>query len=117
MILGRDKTQLQEIRENIREHFALDRLRLHPRKVHIYHTARGIDLFGYQVFPNKRKLRNDNGHAFHRRLRRLARLYREGILDWKEIDPRIQSWIGHAIHGETEGLRKTLFEATVFRRG
>lgn len=117
VILGKDKAQLHEIRERIRERLAEDRLRLHPRKAHIYHTARGIDLFGYQVFPHKRKLRNDNGHAFHRRFRQMARRYQDGSLDWEEIHPRVRSWIGHAIHGETEGLRKTLFGSTVFNRG
>lgn len=48
VILGRDKEQLHDIRENIRQRLAQDRLRLHPRKAHIYHTARGIDLFGYR---------------------------------------------------------------------
>ena len=117
LILGRDKNSLHDIRENIRQRLAQDRLRLHPRKAHIYHTARGIDLFGYQVFPYKRKLRNDNGHDFHRRLRKMARLYHQGALDWDEIHPRVRSWIGHAIHGDTEGLRKTLFGSTIFKRG
>jgi RNA-directed DNA polymerase len=117
VILGRDKVPLHAIRENIREKLAEDRLRLHPRKAHIYHTAHGIDLFGYQVFPHKRKLRNDNGHAFYRRLRKMARLYHEGMMDWEEIHPQVRSWIGHAIHGETEGLRKALFAVTVFGRG
>jgi retron-type reverse transcriptase len=117
VILGRDKVQLHEIREQLRERLAQDRLRLHPRKAHIYHTARGIDLFGYQVFPHKRKLRNDNGHAFYRRLRNMARLYHQGALDWEDIHPRVRSWIGHAVHGDTLGLRKTLFEATIFNRG
>ncbi len=117
VVPGRDKVQLHEIREKIRTCLTQQRLRLHPRKAHIYHTARGIDLFGYQVFPDKRKLRNDNGFAFYRRLRRMARLYSEGTLDLEDIHPRVRSWIGHAIHGETEGLRKTLFESTVFRRG
>jgi RNA-directed DNA polymerase len=117
VIMGRDKTPLHDIRERIRERLAQDRLLLHPRKAHIYHTVRGIDLFGYQVFPHKRQLRNDNGHAFNRRLRKLARLYHEGALEWEEIHPRVRSWIGHAIHGETEGLRKALFRRTVFSRG
>jgi RNA-directed DNA polymerase len=117
VILGRDKVQLHEMRECIRESLAQERLRLHPRKAHIYHTARGIDLFGYQIFPYKRKIRNDNGFAFYRRLRKMAQCYHEGTLDWDEIHPRVRSWIGHAIHGETEGLRKTLFASTVFRRG
>ena len=117
VILGRDKGELHEIRERIRERLAEDRLRLHPHKAHIYHAAHGIDLFGYQVFPHKRKLRNDNGHAFYRRLRKMAQLFHEGKLDWEDMHPRVRSWIGHAIHGETEGLRKSLFASTVFVRG
>lgn len=117
VILGRDKALLHDIREIVREQLAKNRLRLHPRKAHIYRTAHGIDLFGYQVFPHKRQLRNDNGHAFHRRLRQMALRYHEGSLDWEEIHPRVRSWIGHAIHGETKGLRKTLFTSTVFIRG
>lgn len=117
VILGRDKLRLHEIRDSVRERLAEDRLRLHPRKAHIFRTARGIDLFGYQVFPHKRRLRNDNGHRFRRRLKAMARLYSEWALDWSDIKPRISSWVGHAIHGDTEGLRKTLFAATVFRRG
>jgi retron-type reverse transcriptase len=116
VVLGRDKRQLHEIRESTRERLAQDRLRLHPRKANIYHTAHGIDLFGYQVFPHKRKLRNDNGHGFNRRLRRLAMGYHTGQLDWDEIHPRVRSWIGHAMHGETEGLRKALFAATVITK-
>ncbi len=117
VILGRDKFLLHEIREAIRGRLAEDRLHLHPRKAHIYHTARGIDLFGYHMFPHKRRLRNDNGHAFQRRLRKMAQLYREGRLDLDAVHPRVRSWIGHAIHGDTEGLRKVIFGGTVFNRG
>ena len=88
VVLGRDKGLLHEIRERIRDRLVDERLRLHPRKAHIYHTARGIDLFGYQVFPDKRRLRNDNGHAFYRRLRKMAQLYSEGILDWEDSSTR-----------------------------
>ena len=117
IILGRDKAKLHIIRESIRDRLAEDRLRLHPRKAHIYHACRGIDIFGYQVFPHKRKLRNDNGQAFYRRLRKMARHFREGRLDLQDIHPRVRSWIGHAIHGDTEGLRKKIFASTIFQRG
>ena len=117
VIPGRDKQQLHDSREMIRECLAEERLMLHPRKAHIYHTAHGIDLFGYQVFPFKRRLRNDNGHAFRRRLGRMAEAYNKGTIDWDEIHPKVRSWIGHAMHGETLGLRKAIFGTTVFHRG
>ncbi|MBW9267392.1 MAG: reverse transcriptase/maturase family protein [Candidatus Thiodiazotropha sp. (ex. Lucinisca nassula)] len=117
IVLGRDKGQLHEISDAIKSRLSDDRLCLHPQKAHIYHIAHGVDIFGYQVFPTKRRLRSDNGHAFRRKLRRQARLYCEGLLNWNDIQPSVNSWIGHAIHGETHGLRRKIFAATVFTRG
>jgi len=58
--LDDDKGRLSEAREAVGERLASERLRLHPRKAHISPTAGGVDLLGYLVFPNHRRLRNDN---------------------------------------------------------
>jgi hypothetical protein len=117
VVLGRDKSQLHELREAVAEHLVGLRLCLHPRKAHVYQVAHGIDLLGYQIFPFKRRLRADNGHRFARKLRRFATAYRKGFLSWPDFDPSVQSWIGHARHAETEGLRTKIFHDTVFQRG
>ncbi len=116
-VLGRDKHQLHDLREMVRERLSAQRLALHPHKAHIYHTAGGIDLLGYQVFPYKRRLRADNGHRFARKLRGFARAYRTRRLNWEDFNPAVQSWIGHARHADTEGLRRLIFYRTVFQRG
>gem|GEM_PF-4870264 len=41
-----------------------ERLQLHPRKAHVVNVRDGIDLLGYTVFPERRRLRNDNGWRF-----------------------------------------------------
>lgn len=117
VVLDDDKSRLAEIREMVRERLASDRLLLHPHKAHIVQTRRGIDWLGYQVFPGFRRLRSDNGRRFGSRLRRLARLYGAGRLDWADFDASVQSWIGHARQADTEGLRRVLLGSTVFTRG
>lgn len=117
VVLDDDKTRLHELREAVREKLAADRLRLHPNKAHITPTANGLDVLGYFVFPHRRRLRNDNGHRFARRLRRFAQLYRHDRLDWKDFNPSVQSWLGHARHAGTRGLRRRIFSETVFVRG
>ena len=89
----------------------------HPRKAHITPVCVGIDLLGYRVLPDHRRLRNDNGHRFARKLRRLATGYAQGRLMWDDINPRVQSWIGHAKQAQTLGLRKSIFSRIVFQRG
>lgn len=115
VILSDDKARLSELRASVRERLAAHRLRLHPRKAHVSQVADGLNLLGYLVYPHHRRLRSDNGHRFARRLRRFARGYAEGRLDWKAIDASVQSWIGHARHADTEGLRRAIFAKTVFK--
>ena len=112
-----DKSRLADWRELIRERLAADRLLLHPRKAHIYHTRRGISLLGYTVFPDFRRLRAENGYRFFRRLRGLACAYGEGRADWARIDSSVQAWIGHARHADTLGLRRKRFGGGTFTRG
>jgi hypothetical protein len=115
--LDHDKGRLAEVREAVRERLAAERLLLHPRKAHISPTADGLNLLGYLVFPNHRRLRNDNGHRFSRRMRGFARAYAAGLIDLGDIKPSVQSWIGHAMHADTLGLRARIICPIVFRRG
>jgi retron-type reverse transcriptase len=117
VVLDDDKMKLTDIRLAVRDRLARDRLLLHPRKAHISPTMLGLNLLGYLVYPTRRRLRNDNGHRFARKLRRFARGYARGHLEWADIDPAVQSWIGHARHADTEGLRKHLFGQIIFQRG
>ena len=66
----------------VRDRLEVDRLRLHPHKAHISCVADGLNLLGYVVFPTQRRLRNDNGHRFARKLRRMARAFGAGRLEW-----------------------------------
>lgn len=117
VVLDNDKARLADIRAAVREQLEADRLRLHPNKAHITRTADGLNLLGYVVYTERRRLRNDNGHRFARKLRRMAKTYRVGRLDWVKVRASVHSWIGHAKHADTEGLRGAIFSQAVFTRG
>ena len=117
-VLDNDKDRLAEIRAAVRGRLEADRLRLHPNKAHITPTRDGLNLLGYFVYPQRRLLRNDNGHRFARRLRALAANgFAAGCVQWSEITPRIQSWIGHAKHADTDGLRRKSLLPGRFQKG
>jgi hypothetical protein len=103
-------------RDWIAERLAAIRLRLHPAKAEVSQVGEGLDLLGYRLFPERRRLRNENGLRFRRRLRAFAQGYAEGRLDWADFDPSVQAWIGHACHAETLGLRESIFAEVHFRR-
>lgn len=117
VVLDHTKHRLAEIRAAARERLAADRLCLHPRKAHISPVADGLNLLGYVVYPSRRCLRSDNRHRFARKFRRMAAAYRAGRLGWATVVASVQSWIGHAQHADTEGLRRAIFSQAVFTRG
>ena len=117
VVLDDDKARLSDLREHIVERLACERLEVHPRKEHISPVSAGLDLLGYTVYPWTRRLRNDNGHRFARKLRGFSEGYATGRLSWADFDPAVQSWIGHARHADTDGLRTVLFWDVCFRRG
>jgi hypothetical protein len=114
VLLNDDKKRLADMREMIRERLVEERLQLHPNKAHITPTRDGLNLLGYFVYPRRRLLRNDNGYRFARKFRDMAKAYAVGLVQWSEISPRIQSWVGHAKHADADGLRRKIFSQAVF---
>ena len=117
IILGSDKGQLAEVRAAVAERVQVDRLSLHPHKAQVSRTCDGLNVFGYLVFPRGRRLRNDNGHRFARKLRRMVSRVRAGRLAWKVARASICSWLGHAGYADTEGLQRVMFSQAGFQRG
>ena len=116
-ILSNDKYSLWRLSEKISQELQSYRLRFHPNKIHVFRTSEKVDVLGYKVSRTKRWLRNDNGYRFQRKLKVLAQRYGEGEIPWSKVNSSVQSWIGHAKHAETDGLRKALFANAVFRKG
>lgn len=115
ILLGDDKARLWAWRDWIGDRLAQVRLRLHP-EAKISRVEEGLDVLGYRVFPHSRRLRNENGLRFRRRLRACAQGFAAGRLTWADIHPRVQAWIGHACHADTLGLRERIFSQVCFQR-
>ncbi len=115
-LLSNDKCELHRWQRRIAQYLESIRLRLHPSKINLFRVNEGVDVLGYRVFPQCRLLRNDNGFRFARRLRGFARAYASGLMQWSDFNPSVQSWIGHARQADTEGLRSSVFSATLFTR-
>lgn len=116
VFLADDKGFLWQIAERVNAALGELRLRVHPRKIQLMRTSERVDMFGYSVSPDRRWLRNDNGHRFARRLRGMARAFGRGEASLCDFRPSIAAWVGHAQHGETDGLRQSIFAGVTFVR-
>ena len=117
VFLDDDAGRLREVAAFTAEQLARLRVTLHPGLPHVRRTSEKINLLGYQVSRHRRWLSAVNGHRFARRLRQLAAEEAQGRRTRADARARIQAWIGHARHGETWGLRKSLFQGVTLGRG
>ena len=116
-LLGNDTQRLWALRDAVAGKLQEIRLTLHDDKTQIYRTTERVDVLGYRLSRYRRQLRNDNGFRFQRRLRHMSSMHQDGQIDWPTLNASVQSWIGHARHAETAGLREAIFSQVSFNRG
>jgi retron-type reverse transcriptase len=116
VLLADSKVSLYAWRDWVVERLGDLRLRIHSDKAKVCQVNEGLELLGYRIFPRSRRLRNENGLRFRRRLRSFAKGYAKGQLNWPEINSSVQAWIGHACHADTLSLRRKLFSSIRFQR-
>jgi len=61
-----------------------------------------------------RRLPEDNVRRFRNRLRGLRDRWRAGSIERREVVQRINSWVAHARHADTTGLRHAIFRGGWF---
>ena len=117
VFLSPRKKQLWRWRKEI-EVFLEDKLalRLNPKTSIFPAGPRPIDFLGYRIWPTHRLLRRDSVKRMRRKLKRMQYQYSRGEISLDKINASIQSWLGHAKHADTYGLRKKLLSSAVFAR-
>jgi hypothetical protein len=114
LVFGDDKRRLTGLPAKMEEYLDSLRLRMHPRKCQVMPVERGVPFLGWQVYPERRRLRRATGVRLQRRLRELVREQRAGRIGFDRVRASVMSWIGHLKHGDTWGLRRRLLAAAVF---
>ena len=111
-----DKRFLWDVKAAMDEYLAILRVRLHPNKCAVQPVGVGTPFLGYVVFPGHRRLRRANGVKFTKRMRALQRQFARGNIGVGDLRASIQSWIAHASHADTCGLRASLLNPVSFAR-
>lgn len=116
-VFANSREELEECRRRIQEFLLGFRLRLHPIKTQIHRTRIGASFVGFQVLPDRVRIRSENLRRARRRLRQYRRLFATGGLSAQEVGHRVRSWVAHLEHGDTYRLREQLFSAFTLVRG
>lgn len=115
IIVHHDKQHLHRVRADI-EDWLWRELRLKTNhKTQVFPVAvrngRALDFLGYRIYPTHRRLRVDSIKRIKTKLRRFKRQYAAGEISLNDITPSIKSWVAHASHAQTFGLRASVLGA------
>jgi len=109
LILGSNKKELHRTKKIINSFlWSRLRLRMNPKKVHIYPVNIGIDFLGYRIWITHKLLRKSTVKRFIKRTRKYSKNIQKGKMDIVELDQSLQSWILYAKEGRSWKLREDL---------
>ncbi|WP_227539858.1 hypothetical protein [Acinetobacter baumannii] len=119
-IFHHDKDYLRHLRIDI-ERFLAETLKLKTNaKTQIFPVSikngRSLDFLGYQMWPTHRRVRKSSVSRIHRKIRFMQKQYSKGRIPAKRIYASMQSWLAHASHAQSYGLRKSILKKAVFYR-
>jgi len=73
-------------------------------------------LLGYRIWTTHRRIRKSSITRIYRTLRRLRKQYAIGSVSLLKIKEVVVSWLAHARHAESYGLRRKLLGSNLFVR-
>ncbi len=68
----------------------------------------GIPFLGFNLFPQKRRLKRRKGLYYQRKLRALLSHYAAGKIPLENVTASVQGWVNHVRYANTVGLRKSI---------
>ena len=114
VILSNNKPRLHSLVPPVKEKLASLGLDIHCKKSNSFPVSEGCDFMGYRIWPDHRRLRPDNSQGIYRRLKLLAAQYKAGTVNLQNVSASVASWVGHASHADTWGLRTLIFKDISF---
>jgi len=108
LLFANDKATLHEWRAAVIAYQATLRLTIHEQRAQPCPTRCGLPFLGWQLFPDHRRLKRNKVIHARRRLNALCKGYEEGEIPLERVSASVQSWVAHAAHGDTWGLRDAI---------
>jgi retron-type reverse transcriptase len=117
LLFADDKATLHIWRKEVMARLAELRLTVHENSAQPRPCRIGLPFLGFQVFADHRRLKRRNVVQARRRLRALRHAYRLGQIGPRQARVRVQSWLSHAAHADTWGLRRAVLRDFKLTKG
>lgn len=85
-------------------------LEISPNKTRIFPLEQGVNAYGFKIFKTHRLLRNDSKKKIKRKTKRLRNTLAEGRITAEKVEQILNSWLGHAMHGNSYNFIQSLIK-------
>lgn len=85
-------------------------LEISANKTRIFPLEQGVNAYGFKIFKTHRLLRNDSKKKIKRKTKRLRTTLAEGRITVEKVEQILNSWLGHAMHGNSYNFIQRLIE-------
>jgi len=116
VIISRDKEFLRELLGKIAAFLSGLKIRLNP-KTEIFPAKHGIDFCGYRIWPTHIKPRKRTVKRAKKRLKKMAKVYRENPKIYEHAKASLQSFLGYIMHCNGWKSMKSVLRQIVFLPG
>lgn len=109
ILFVKDKQTAREVLDLITEFVEKNlKLNLNKNKSKIFPLEQGVNAIGYKIYSTHRLLRNDSKKKIKRKIKAMPRLIVEGKMTTAKAEQILNSWLGHAKHGDSYNFIKNL---------
>ncbi len=111
IIFVRNKNVAREVKEKICHYLnrTLD-LVANKNKTKIFPMSQGINAVGFKIHPTHRLLRNGSKKRIKRKAKKMRSLIEKGCMTVEKAEQILNSWLGHAKHGNSYNFIQRLIE-------
>ena len=86
------------------------KLDINEHKTKIFPIEQGVNAYGFKIYKTHRLLRNDSKKKIKRKAKKFRRLLVEEKITVEKVEQILNSWYGHAKHGDSYNFIKRLIE-------
>ncbi len=110
VILHESRFYLYKIKEEIRLFLISIKLKLHTKKSEVFPVVLGIDFLGYVIYKDYRLIRKRTIKRFLCRIKKKIKKYDLNVLSFDKLVESFNSWEAYMNHGDSCGLKKSLYQ-------
>lgn len=111
IIIVKDKETANKILDDLIQYYdSRLKLKMSLDKTKIFLIAQGVNAIGFKIHTTHRLLRNDSKKKIKRKSKRFPDSIAEGRMTVEKAEQILNSWLGHAKHGNSHNFIQRLLE-------